>query len=161
MRTFIITSWLFLVAPLLGYAAGGTNEFKLFTYRANGEKSEWRISTSRVLATPEWKPGTNSIPLSPDRALQIAREWCLKKGFVEPELTSLWIQPFPRTDVGSRFYYNINIHCRNPARSNSMSVVVLLDGTVLEPRSVPDDAQVDSSDDVKLSPVKLSPNSKP
>ena len=149
MRTFIINSWLLLVAPLLGYAAGDTNEFQLSTYRANGEKSDWWISTSRVLATPEWKPGTNSIPLSPDKAFQIAREWCLKKGVVEPELTSLMIQPFTRTDVGSRFYYNI--YC----------VVVLLDGNVLEPRSVPDDAQVDSSADVKLSRVKLSPNSKP
>lgn len=150
MRILIITSWLVLVAPVLSYAAGDTNEFTLFTSRADGQKSEWKISESRVLATPEWKPGAKSISLSPDKAWQIAREWCLKHDFGESDLASLWIQPFPRTGVGSRFYYSIR--CHNPAHSHFMEVVVLLDGSVLEPHQVSDLAQAGNFDSVKLSP---------
>ena len=150
MRTLIITSWLVLVAPVLSHAAGDTNEFTLFTSRVDGQKSEWKISESRILATPEWKPGAESIPLSPDKAWQIARGWCLKHGFGESDLASLWIQPIPRTGVDSRFYYSIR--CHNSAHRNFIEVVVLLDGTVLEPRQVSDLAQAGNFDSIKLSP---------
>jgi hypothetical protein len=153
MRTLIITSWLVLVAPVLSYAAGDTNEFTLFTSRADGQKFEWRISESRLSATPAWSPDSQSIPLAPDKAWQIARDWSQAHGYSKPHLAMIWLQPFntPKTseDAHGRFYYRID--CSSPEHSVHSSVVVLMDGTVLESHRVTEVA-TSALDDIKLKP---------
>jgi len=93
MRMLIITSWFALVAPVLSFAAGDTNEITLFTNRAEGQKFAWRISESRFLATPAWSPDSQSIPLSPEKAWQIARGWSQAHGYRKPHLVMVWLQP--------------------------------------------------------------------
>jgi hypothetical protein len=145
MRTLIITSWLALIAPALAYAAGDTNEFTLFTSRAEGQKFEWRISESRLLATPTWDPDSQSIPLSPDKAWHIARDWSQEHGYSKPRLMMLFLQPFnsPKASEAAkgRFYYRID--CRSPEHSVHLSVVVLMDGTVLESHQIAEVATLD------------------
>ena len=152
MRILIITSWLALVAPVLSYAAGDTNEFTLFTSRADGQKFEWRISESRLLATPAWSPDSQSVPLSPDKAWQIARDWSQAHGYSKPHLLMVMLQPFsaPKTSEGAhgRFYYHIE--CSSPEHSVFARVVVLMDGTVIEPHQVTE--ATSALDDIKLKP---------
>jgi len=153
MRILIITSWLALVAPVLSYAAGDTNEFTLFTYRVDGQKFEWRISQSRLIATPAWSPDSQSVPLTPDKAWQIARDWSQAHGYSKPHLVMIWIQPFstPKmsNDAHGRFYYRVA--CSSPEHSESSCVVILMDGTVLESHQVTE-AATSNLDNIKLKP---------
>jgi hypothetical protein len=156
MRTLIITSWLLLVASICSFAAD-TNQITLFTLHASGQVEEWRISESRVLATPEWIPG-ESIPLSPDKAWEIARDWSLAHGYSKPHLLGMLIQPVstPITSViipsPCRFYYDIT--CSSPEHSRFAQVVVLMDGTVLEPHQVTD-ASASNLQDTNLTNLKV------
>ena len=144
MRTLIIMSWLVLVSPVLSYASGDTNEFTLFTSRVEGQKYEWRISDSRAIATPTWNPDSQTIPLSPDRAWQIARDWAQAHGYSKPRLMMVGIQEVhpPEASEASRgrFYYKVD--CKSPKHSVHLSVVVLMDSTVLESRQVAEATQV-------------------
>lgn len=135
MRALIITSWLLLAAPVCTFASGtvDTNELTLFTTRSQGQVDEWRISESRLRTTPEWNPD-ESIPLPPDKAWQVARGWSLAHGYSEPHLAGIMIQPFNTPGTSQdirRYYYNIN--CTSPEKRTMGRVVVLMDGTVLEP----------------------------
>src|ERR1035437_6489314 len=115
MRIHIITSWLALVAPVLSYAAGDTNEFTLFTWQTEGQISEWRISESRLLATPAWNPDSQSVPLSPDKAWQIARDWSQIHGYKQPHLVKIVLQQIgtPKMSKADEGRYCYSIDCNN------------------------------------------------
>jgi hypothetical protein len=131
MRTLIFTSWLLLVAPVRGFTAD-TNQFTLLS----SQTMQWSIAASRVLATPKWIPG-ESIPLPPDKAWRIARAWFQAHGFSQPHLVTMSMQQVSSLktgDVPDRFYYLI--WCDSPKPSLDARVVILMDGTVLEPHQV-------------------------
>jgi hypothetical protein len=139
MRTLVVIPLLLLAAQLSALAAGDTNEFTLFKHQARRAAYEWRISEARILATPEWKIGSKKIPLSPDRAWQIAQEWFRKQGqggagdFVRIEIRSFDPGGYSKSLRGKCYYCVESI----PRAFDSMLVVVLMDGTVLEPRGIP------------------------
>jgi RNA polymerase sigma factor (sigma-70 family) len=99
-----------------------------------GPTNVWRVSESRVLATPEWIPD-KTIPLSPDKAFEIARDWSLSHGYHNSQLDTIRIQRFGalKNDevINSRFYYQVV--CRSPEKTSAVTVIVLMDGTVIEP----------------------------
>jgi hypothetical protein len=131
MRTLIITSFLLLVAPACSFATD-TNQFTLLSSLT----IEWSISESRVLATPKWIPG-ESIPLPPDKAWRIARDWFQAHGFSKPRLVTMSIQGISSLktgDIPDRFYYLI--WYSSPKPSMDSKVVILMDGTVLEPHQI-------------------------
>ncbi len=140
MHEIITISLLLLFAQFSAFAAGDTNEFTLFKHQARRAAYEWRISEARILATPEWKTGRKKIPVSPDRAWQIAQDWFRKKGrggagdFVRMEIRS-FDQSGTSKNLRGRCFYRIEC---SPMQFDYMLVVVLMDGTVLEPRRIPD-----------------------
>ena len=139
MREMAVIPMVLLVAQLSAFAAGDTNEFTLFKHQARRTAYEWRISEARIRATPEWKMGSKKIPVSPDRAWQIAQDWFRKQGrggvgdFVRMEIRSFDPSGASKSLRGRCFY---RIECI-PMQFDSMLVVVLMDGTVLEPRRIP------------------------
>jgi hypothetical protein len=138
MHNLIAISLVLLVAQLSAFAAGSTNEFTLFKHQARQAAYEWRISEARILATPEWEMGNKKIPVSPDRAWQIAQDWFRKQGRSGADFVRMDIRSFDSGDHtkkwrGKCFYC---IKCI-PMQFDSMLVVVLMDGTVLEPRRIP------------------------
>jgi hypothetical protein len=140
MRELVSITLLFAVAQLSASAAGDTNEFTLFKHQARRAAYEWRISEARISATPEWKIGSRKIPLSPDRAWQIAQDWFRKQArggagdFVRMEIRSFDPGGYSKKLRGKCYY---RVECI-PAQFDSMLVVILMDGTVLEPRRIPD-----------------------
>jgi hypothetical protein len=140
MRIFVVIPLLLLAAQLSALAVGDTNEFTLFKHQARRAAYEWRISDARILATPEWKIGSKKIPVSPDKAWRIVQDWCRKRGqggagdFVRMEIRS-FDPSFTRKTWRGRCFYRIEFI---PMQFDSMLAVVLMDGTVLEPRRIPD-----------------------
>jgi hypothetical protein len=140
MRDLFVIPLLLLAAQFSALAGGSTNEFILFKHQARRAAYEWRISEARILATPEWKIGSKKIPVSPDRAWQIAQDWFRKQGrggaggFVRMEIRSFDPSGTSKTWRGRCFY---RIEC-NPMQFDYMLVVVLMDGSVLEPMRIPD-----------------------
>jgi hypothetical protein len=137
MRTRIITIWLLLLVPTCLFAAGDTNEFIIFSQQAtsHGPTNTWRISEARALSTPEWIPG-KSIPLSPDKAWEIARDWALTHDCLDPFLVSIEIRPLITTrkleSIRNKFYYRLTYGSQK--KTPYAKVVILMDGTVLEPK---------------------------
>jgi hypothetical protein len=138
MREFFVIPLLLLAAQFSAFAGGSTNEFTLFKYQSRKDAHEWRISEATIRATPEWKIGSKKIPVSPDRAWQIAQEWFRKQGrgagdFVRMEIRSFDPSRYSKT-LRDRCFYRIECV---PMQFDSMLVVVLMDGTVLEPIRIP------------------------
>lgn len=136
MRTLIIIS-LLLVLPVCTVMAQNTNrELTVLTQRNYmGPTNIWRVSESRVLATPDWIPG-KTIPLLPDKAFEIARDWSLSHGYHDPQLDTIRIQRFGslKNDeaIHSKFYYHVV--CSSPDKTPAATVIILMDGTVIEPK---------------------------
>ena len=134
MRTLIITS-LLLVLPACIVTAENTNrELTVMTQHSfMGPTNVWRVSESRVLATPDWIPG-KTIPLSPDKAFEIARDWSLSHGYRDPQLDTIRLQRFVALKgdeaIHSKFYYHVV--CSSPEKTPAATVIILMDGTVIE-----------------------------
>jgi hypothetical protein len=137
MRKFIAHIALLLAAQLSAF--GYTNEITLLKYQSRRAAHEWRISEARILATPEWKMGSKKVPVSPDKAWQIAQDWFKKEGrggagdFVSIEIRSFDPGGYSKKLRGKCYY---RVECI-PAPFDSMLVVILMDGTVLEPLRIP------------------------
>jgi hypothetical protein len=142
MRALALVVLVGLVVPELAQAEGNTNELSLFKHQGRRQAYEWRISEGRIAATPKWDIDRHKIPVAPEKAWQIAKAWFKKQGRSRPDLVRLEIVPFVRDiDLGAerkrvlkdlldRYYYRIECV---PAVFDSMVVVVLMDGSVLEP----------------------------
>jgi len=140
MRTLTTFTLLLVLSQVSAFADGSTNEFTLFKHQARRAAYEWRISEARILATPEWRIGSKKIPVSPDKAWQIAQGWFRKQSRGGPgDFVRMEIHSFDPSgtskDLRRRCFYRIE--CR-PMQFDSMLVVVLMDGTVLEPKRMPD-----------------------
>jgi hypothetical protein len=139
-RLGINVAFLLIVAAVAALGAD-TNEITLFKHQARWHIYEWRISEDRILATPEWR-FEKKIPIPPDKAVKIAKRWLEKRGGLD-SLMEIYIRPFVIKTAYSdairplerRFYYVI--HCRpGGVFFDSMKVVVLMDGSVLEPKEI-------------------------
>jgi hypothetical protein len=148
MRVIIIV--LSLLGTLFSVEAfAQTNDHCLeFTYQARHGDFKWQMYFSRMLATPEWDMSSEKIPLEPDKAWLIARDWFRTNNCANPELISIEIRPvvleheagvgeggaYIDKRLSKRFYYRI--HCI-PGELDTMVVYVLMDGSVLEPMREP------------------------
>jgi hypothetical protein len=142
MRALPLLLLVCLLVPVAALGAGTTNELSLLKYQGRRQAYEWRISEARIAATPKWNIDAGKIPVAPDRAWQIAKEWFKKQGKSRPDLLRLEIVPFVRdTDLSAdrkrqlkdllgRYYYRVECV---PAAFDSMVVAVLMDRSVLEP----------------------------
>jgi hypothetical protein len=146
MRALVIIVFVGLVVPEMAQAAGNTNELSLFKHQGRRQAYEWRISEARIAATPKWDIDRRRIPIAPEKAWRIATAWFKKQGRARPDLVRLEIVPFVRDidlsaerkrllkDLLERYYYRIECV---PAVFDSMVVIVLMDGSVLEPLRIP------------------------
>jgi hypothetical protein len=108
---------------------------------------EWAITEKQILATPEWTD-SQPIPLTIDKALQLAKEWLGKHDYSRFHLNEIRLLPylapwetppnFPHTiqdDLRKRYYYWIE-YSSGTGNGDYIYVYVLLDGTVIEPKII-------------------------
>jgi hypothetical protein len=142
MRTLLIALFCWSLSLECTFGASTTNEWSLFKHQGRHQAFEWRIPEGRIASTPRWKIDSARIPVAPDRAWRIAKSWFKKQKQPRPDFVRMEIRPFVLdSDLSSemrrrlehlldRYYYRIECI---PAVFDSMFVVVLMDGTVLEP----------------------------
>lgn len=142
MRRFSAVLLVLMLVAGGALGADRTNELTLFKHQGRRQAYEWRISEARVAATPKWNMDRAKVPVAPEKAWRIAKDWFKKQGELEADFVRMEIRPFVINstlssesrhrlgDLLDRYYYRIECI---PAAFDSMLVVVLMDGTVLEP----------------------------
>lgn len=136
-----------LVAFGAASGASSTNDWSLFKHQGRRKAYEWRISEARIASTPRWNIDGGKIPVAPDKAWRLAKAWLAKQNLVTPDFVRMEVRPFVLDsgftseqrlrlkNVLGRYYYRVECV---PAVFDTMVVVVLMDGTVLEPIQIPD-----------------------
>ena len=122
------------------------------SFEAQGTREivHWEVTDERILATPEWNPETQPIPLGPDKAVRIAHAWLETHGYKEYDLLeSIEIIRYHNNSgrVGEqlkkRYYYklqfSLNARTHRPVFviGAGMPVYILMDGSVIELTKVP------------------------
>lgn len=124
--------------------AEGNAEIILFKYQGLHQAYEWRVSETRMLATPEWNIDMTNIPIGPDKAWQAAKNWFKKQGKDRPDFVRIEIWPvIPESEstkldqkLKKRFYYRVECSPQHHVEGTDFSymyVLVLMDGSVLDP----------------------------
>jgi hypothetical protein len=137
---YLVILFCFTAAFVQAAVSALTNEMSFTSGTLRGIY-QWRVSEQRLLATPEWTPEAQAIPLAPDKACRLGAEWLAKHNLAQFELQSIQVFRYPSPYAGDpgvqlrkRYYYRLEYHSK---RVEMMYVYVLLDGTVLEPSLTP------------------------
>ncbi|MEI7728378.1 MAG: hypothetical protein WCO56_02355 [Verrucomicrobiota bacterium] len=130
MRTFIITILMFTAVLYADVFTSST----MHSY-ALGKRFGFEVTGERVLKTPIWKADADSPPLAPRRADQLATAKFRKlisdtKGWKRGSITLV--------DAGDSLHWYYVIHFVQMDEFSgvppTLHVIVLMDGTVVEPR---------------------------
>lgn len=106
----------------------------------NGKSTYWHITQERLAQTPEWKPDV-SLPLPVEKAAGKATEWLKKRTtkFTEWDIVSISLGKIWDSEIKNKWYYSVSVNGTvqvDGIKANSFfSVIVLMDGTVVEPTS--------------------------
>jgi TonB family protein len=108
----------------------------------NGQVLVWDIDVVRAASVPRWNPDAEP-PVSAGEAARLARNWLIGRN---PEVerfvlvsVSLLRRPLPPLTSDAEFWFYQIVYSTAPTlpvQNSSMLVVVLLDGSVLEPTEV-------------------------
>jgi hypothetical protein len=99
--------------------------------------NQWWLSQDRLERLPRWK-GHGDPPVSIKKAVKVAQKWISPKGG-ENDVESILLRPIGPGDMRSkyRFAYFYIIRFGVAPFGNHITCVVLMDGTVLEPKLLP------------------------
>jgi TonB family protein len=152
-------------APAAGPSPPLPNTLRLLTNRApNGQAQVWDIDVTRVMALPRWNTDTDP-PVSLSEALRLARSWIAGRNPQAERFVLLSAnflrRPLMAPDGSGEFWFYIITYSRDfvPSVQNPpLQAVVLLDGTVVEPKEVPASAvQSPAPPSAALTPGVASP----
>ncbi len=107
---------------------------------ANGKSTCWYITQERLAQIPEWRPDV-SLPLPVEKAVGKATEWIKNrnKKFTEWDIVSISLGKIWDSEIKNKWYYSISVNGTvdvDGIKANSFfSVIVLMDGTIVEPTS--------------------------
>jgi hypothetical protein len=132
---YATTMALLLLTVETGALANGTNEVTLLTFSSRRQSYKWRIPEDRLRADRTWDIRSKEAPLQLKRAVKIADAW-LRKRSHSVELVKIEIQSLAARDASLAGHY-IYILEYLTGTFDSMAVVILMDGTVVEPVLVP------------------------
>ena len=105
----------------------------------NGKWYEHRISVENLTKVPQWNPFDEPAPLPPHKAIAISRDY-LKKHNDDIDhlaLGTITIDRVISKKVKNRWKYMITILDRDNM-ANSFNIIVMMDGTVIEPVEISD-----------------------
>jgi TonB family protein len=117
--------------------------------RQDGKQQIWEIDQARMAALPAWSPNEGAIPFTPARAGAAAQSWLTRlhpdvKGWTELQTVTLRLGADGGAAVPpNRWFYAVRLQPANNepvpasaalADAGRVWVVVLFDGSVVEPR---------------------------
>jgi hypothetical protein len=107
---------------------------------ANGKSTYWHITRERLAQIPEWKPDV-SLPLPIEKAAEKATGWIKSRNtkFTELDIVSISLGKIWDSEMKNKWYYSVSVNGAvnvDGIRANAFfSVIVLMDGTIVEPTS--------------------------
>ena len=97
-----------------------------------GNTNIWLVSKRVLLNAPHWKAGKEP-PLSPGKAIKIARKWIFAKGaYPDFWIEDIELKPFAPTSRTGIYFYNILIGGAGLV-GHVQRCIILMDGTIVEP----------------------------
>ena len=110
----------------------------LDTYSAQNDSGKavyyYCVTQARRDSQPAWEPGKQPIPLSIDKAIQVAQAWIKKQPWSENVQDINQITLEHASDPSGCWFYSIDFDCNDTQTSLHPNwVMVLLDGSVVEP----------------------------
>lgn len=105
----------------------------------NGKWYEHRISVENLTKVPQWNPFDEPAPLPPHKAIAISRDYLKKQNedIGHLALGTITIDRVISKKVKNRWKYMISILDRNNM-ANSFYIIVMMDGTVIDPVEISD-----------------------
>jgi hypothetical protein len=126
-----------LLSVAMNLLSAEENEVFIQSHAERGKGFEWYISLKNIERLPKWNPLNSSVPLpiSPEKAVQIANDWIKTNRNLnfQPEVASIVLRPIhPEKEEWKYCYiYIINF---STGIFHSTDCIVLMDGSILEPR---------------------------
>jgi hypothetical protein len=116
-------------------------EISLFRYPARHMTYEWIALEQNLKNTPRWD-GVDPIPIDPAKAVSIAKRWFKKRNLDPAVIRKIEIRRLitDNSDLSQCWYYLVDATV-DPF--DSMACLVLMDGSVLEPRVISKDKRED------------------
>lgn len=136
MRAIPFIILLALVLPLMA-SAKDTNEVTLVAFKV--QNADWECTTSeeQIQADTKWDITQTAIPLEPKKAYDIAERWMLEHfkfaPLVRMEILSLNTRS-PK--LQGHYCYIVEFSAWAGGSFNRMSVVVLMNGTLITPKQI-------------------------
>ena len=130
MRFLLFMAFVSLSLPVAA-CAESSNLVTVLTHSSRRQNFEWRVAEEKLRAHPKWDIKASAVPLEPRKAFQIAEDW-MRKRHSEPELVRIEIQSLGARSKSLSGHYIYVIEFVTGA-FDSMPVVILMDGTVVEP----------------------------
>ena len=137
---------IFIFVALAVATATASDEYPIRSFTdANGKRTGYFISRERLAATPEWVfDGRTLPPLSLPDAYRIASRWIAQK---YPKIDSFRMRSYSVEEAGhsgapNRWYYTFDFIGRldgTDVYGGPFMAMVLMDGTVIEPREMKPD----------------------
>lgn len=127
-----------IIVVTLGGSPAVAAEIKLHHLeRRSGETNEWWVGTERLRKVPKWDPSRQNPPLELAKALKIAMRWlATRDGATTPgQVDAVMICSLHAEsgELRNMFYYRVDVV---PREFDQMSCIVLMDGTVVEPKQL-------------------------
>jgi hypothetical protein len=109
----------------------------------DGTTRSYRVSYERLDRTPSWNPEAGPLPLAMDRAVQVARQWLAKQNptFEGFRPSNFSLMRVSEGGGAQRWVWIIHFDAKLGDRwlgSLGFEAYVLMDGTVVEPRTSKD-----------------------
>ena len=132
-----------IVALLLTFipALGQDKEWSRITRYLNGNRYTFKVASGELKNLPSWNPETEDVPMSPRKALEIARTNLSK--FVQT--SEKWNLELTRM-IKNKWIYEVYFDCLSEdcGRSDSdwsFMIYVKMDGSIVEPLIEPWDGK--------------------
>ena len=136
-RIFVFLGMLFvLLSPPIGRASEriGITEHR----DEKGKNTYYSTSPELLSRSPSWDL-TGNPPLSIEAAVTKAKEWIRTRypSFIPEEVVNISLGRIYEPEIGNRWYYTVSLQARTTTdgvdTEKFFSVIVLLDGSVVEP----------------------------
>jgi hypothetical protein len=107
----------------------------IWKHSSRQEDYRWVVPLELLKQTPSWNPSENEIPMSPRKAFRVAKAWIDQK-HPGSELLGIYLKSVGPTHerLKKYFFYCFEFQV---GEFDSMAVIVLLNGKVVEPRVDP------------------------
>lgn len=129
-----LTNTIFILSLFICACEAGDINLDTLTVETDRGKAvySFNISQARLDSQPSWKPGKQPVPLTIDKALQVAQAWIDKQSW------SKRFEDFNKITLENQescWYYSVYFDLHNQHASlHPTSVMILLDGSVVEPK---------------------------